>query len=192
MHSNLAANSHETHALPMNQWPHAPAHWLFAPGHYMVTAGTLGKAHLLQTSARRDFVLSALFDIAEEFGWQLQAWAVLSNHHHFVARSPDDPATLRRFVGKLHMTTAKELNRLDATPGRKVWFQYWDSRLTFERSWLARLNYVHHNPAKHGVVPNAQDWPWCSAAWFAENASPAFRATVESFKMDRVNVPDDF
>jgi putative transposase len=176
----------------MAHWPHAPAHWRFEPGNYMVTAGTYGKVHHLHSPERRDLVLATLFDVAMEFGWQSQAWAVLSNHDHFVARSPDDPATLRRITGKVHMTTAKELNRLDDTPSRKVWFQYWESHLTFERSWLARLNYVHHNPARHSIVANAQNWRWCSAAWFAENASPAFRATMEEFKVERINVPDDF
>jgi putative transposase len=176
----------------MSDWPHAPTHWLFEPGNYMVTAGTYGKVHHLHSPARRDLVLEALFKVAAEFSWQLQAWAVLSNHYHFVARSRDDAATLRRLTGKLHMTTAKELNRLDDTPGRKVWFQYWDSHLTFERSWLARLNYVQRNPARHGVVTEAQNWRWCSAAWFAENARPAFRATVEGFKADQIKVSDDF
>jgi hypothetical protein len=57
---------------------------------------------------------------------------------------------------------------------------------------LARLNYVQRNPARHGVVTEAQNWRWCSAAWFAENARPAFRATVEGFKADQIKVPDDF
>ena len=45
---------------------------------------------------------------------------MLSNHYHFVARSPEDPATLKRVVSKLHMLTAKEVNRLDGTPGRSA------------------------------------------------------------------------
>jgi len=64
--------------------------------------------------------------------------------------------------------------------------------LTFERSWLARLNYVHQNPVKHGVVPVANQYPWCSAAWFERTASPAQVKTIYSFKTDRVNVYDDF
>src|SRR6266480_1092887 len=102
------------------------------------------------------------------------------------------PQTLRKFLGKLHMQTAKQLNLLDSTPERKVWFQFWESRITFERSYLARLNYVHHNPAQHGVVPLAEDYKWCSASWFACNAPPAFVNSVKSFKIDRVHVPDDF
>ncbi len=105
-------------------WPHAPEHWLFEPGIYMVTAGTYQKKPHLATSERRDFFVEALFERAAEFGWMLHAWAVLLNHYHFIAASPTDPRTLRRFLGKLHMTTSKRLNEIDMQPGRKVWFQY--------------------------------------------------------------------
>jgi len=173
-------------------WPHAPQHWLFEQGAYMVTAGTYQKLPQLNTPARLDFFLKSLFTYAEEFGWSLRAWAVLANHYHFIASSPPDPGNLKKFIGKLHMKTAQELNRQDASPGRKVWFQYWDSHLTFERSYLARLHYVHTNPEKHGVANLAENYKWCSASWFARSASPAFVATVKSFKTDNLDVPDDF
>ncbi len=173
-------------------WPHAPAHWLFEPGIYMVTASTYKKVQYISTPSRKDFLLQSLFAIAEEFGWQLQAWAILSNHYHFIARSPKDPATLRRFISKLHMTTAKEFNQQDQQPGRKVWFQYWDSQITFQKSYLACLNYVHNNSVKHGLVSNADNYPWCSAAWFSQNAPSSFVETVKRFKIDNVKVYDDF
>jgi putative transposase len=173
-------------------WPHGPAHWLFEPGLYIVTAGTYQKLPHLSSPLRLDFFLDSLFRCARQFGWNLRAWSVLPNHYHFVAASPSDSGNLRKFLGKLHMQTARQLNLLDETPGRKVWFQFWESHITFERSYLARLNYVHHNPARHGVVPLAENYRWCSAAWFARNALPAVVNTVKSFKTDRVNVPDDF
>lgn len=171
---------------------HAPPHWLFEQGIYLVTAGTFQKLPHWSTPERRDFLLDALFARAAEFGWQLQAWAVLPNHYHFVAKSPEDAATLRRFLSKLHMTTAKQLNEWDGTPGRKVWYQYWDSCITFERSYLARLNYVNHNPVHHGMTDNALEYRWCSAGWFAENSPAAWREKVESCKTDRLEVADDF
>jgi putative transposase len=54
------------------------------------------------------------------------------------------------------------------------------------------LKYVHHNPVHHGVVTSADNYPWCSAAWFARNALPSFRRTVESFKIDKLKVMDDY
>src|ERR1700744_2525620 len=156
-------------------WPHAPKHWLFEPGIYMVTAGTYQKLPHLNSPERLDFFLDALFKYAGEFDWTLKAWGVLSNHYHFIASSPADPKTLGRFIGKLHMKTAQELNRFDATPGRKVWFQFWDSHITFEKSYLARLHYVHCNPAKHGVIDLAENYKWCSASWFTQNDHPMVR-----------------
>jgi putative transposase len=177
---------------PLMNWPHGPTHWPFQPGIYIATAGTYGKLPHLDSPERLDFVQESLFKYADGFGWNLRAWAVLANHYHFVAASPSDPQTLRDFLGKFHMQTSKQLNRWDNTLGRTVWFQFWDSHITFERSYLARLNYVHYNPPRHGLVPVAENYKWCSAAWFAQSAPPAFVKTVKSFKIDQVNVPDDF
>jgi putative transposase len=176
----------------MTSWPHAPVHWLFTPGRYMVTAATCEKQHFFDTATRRDALMGGLFTVAAEFAWQLHAWAIFANHYHFVAQSPENPESLTAMLAKLHANTARELNKVDSAPGRQVWFQFWDTHLTFERSYLARLNYTHHNPVKHRVVTNAQDYPWCSAAWFAEKATPAFQRTVGSFKTDRLTVTDDF
>jgi len=158
----------------------------------MVTAATSGRRSLLSSPSRLDLVQNRLFEVAEDLSWRLEAWAILANHYHFVARSPDDPETLRRLVAKVHMTTAKELNALDGTPGRKVWFQFWDTRITFEKSYLARLAYVHANPVKHGLVSKATEYPWCSAAWFVESAPPSLVETLRRIKTDRVKVLDDF
>jgi REP element-mobilizing transposase RayT len=59
---------------------------------------------------RLDFFQESLFGCASEFGWDLRAWAVLANHYHFIAASPSDPGTLRKFLGKLHKLSAKHLD----------------------------------------------------------------------------------
>src|SRR5207244_6040960 len=92
----------------------------------------------------------------------------------------------------LHADTALRINRLDGREGRQVWFNYWETQLTFERSYLARLNYVHQNAVKHGLVPVANQYRWCSAAWFEGTATPAQVKTIYSFKTDRTSVVDDF
>lgn len=88
--------------------------------------------------------------------------------------------------------THKWINRLDATPARKVWQNYRETRLTYEKSYLARLNYVHQNPVKHGLVPMANQYPWCSARWFERTGTPAQIKTIFRFKTDQMNVPDNF
>ena len=97
-------------------WPHAPVHRLDEHGVYMVTAGTYRKVHHLCTSDRLERAMQALFGCAREFSWELHAWAILSNHYHFISRTMEGARRLPRLVGKLHMTLAKWLNEQNATP----------------------------------------------------------------------------
>jgi len=95
-------------------------------------------------------------------------------------------------LGKLHGKTSGWVNRLDKTDGRQVWFNYRETRLTFEKSYLARLNYTHQNAVKHRLVRVASQYPWCSAAWFERTATPAQVRTIYSFRTDRLDVYDPY
>src|ERR1039458_9298182 len=73
---------------------------------------------------------------------------------------------------------------MDGVEGRTVWHNFRDTRLTYQYSYLARLNYVHRNAVKHGLVPVANQYPWCSAAWFERIASPAQVKTIYRFRSE--------
>ena len=173
-------------------WPHAPVHRLSEHGTYIVTTGTLHKEHWFRGPERLDLLESALLRILKGYGWQLEAWAVFSNHYHFVGHSVPGAKQLGLVLKHLHADTSREVNRLDGTPGRAVWHNFWDTRLTFEKSYLARLNYVHQNAVKHGLASAANQYRWCSAGWFERMATRAQIRTIYSFKTDRLNVKDDF
>ena len=175
----------------MTDWPHAPVHRLGHGGAFMVTCGTYLKAHHFRGDDRLDLLQDTLLRVADELDWRLQAWAIFSNHYHFVAISPDDAKSLIKLIKRLHGATAVQLNRLDATPGRKVWHQYFDRELTYQTAYLPRLKYVHENAVHHGLVTAATQYQWCSAAWFERTADTPFYRTVESFKTDRLEVGDD-
>ena len=95
-------------------------------------------------------------------------------------------------LSSLHEKTAKWVNRLDRMSGRRVWFNFRETTLTYEKSYLARLNYTHQNAVKHGLVSVANQYPWCSARWFERTARPAQIETIYRLKVDRLTVPDNF
>jgi putative transposase len=158
----------------------------------MVTAGTYRKDHHFAGRRRVEVLHRGLLSVANEFGWQLEAWAVFSNHYHFVGHSPEHPETISKMLGKLHGLTANWVNRLEGKPGRKVWHNFRETRLTHEKSYLARLHYVHRNAVKHGLVLTPSAYPWCSAGWFEQSASPAQVNTIYGFATDRLNVFDEY
>jgi len=176
-------------------WPHAPTHMLSDAGTYIVTGATYRKLQRFRGVDRLRLLHRELLQLSSDFRWQLEAWAVFSNHYHFVGHSPqgeDGATSLRAMLALLHEKTAKWLLSLEGLSGEQVWYNYWDTRLTFQRSYLARLNYVHQNPVRHGLVPIANQYPWCSAAWFERTARPAQVRTIYGMRIDQVRILDDY
>jgi putative transposase len=108
----------------MSDCPHAPPHKVLQKGTYIVTAATYQKFLHFSTSDRLQHLHDTLLQLAKNYNWELQAWAVLANHYHFIAQSPSDPKNLPAFLSQLHTTTARYINEQDNTPSRKVWYQY--------------------------------------------------------------------
>ena len=174
------------------EWPHSPPHLFVSGASYFITGGTYLKARLFDAPRRRDLLLATICQQAGVFGWMLEAWAVMSNHYHLVARAPEDAKTLTAMLRATNSITARAINAEDQTPGRKVWFQFRDTCLTYEKSWLARLAYVHSNPVKHGMVNAAENYPWCSMGWLLRRGNSGFSHALLKVKWDRISVDDDF
>lgn len=175
----------------MRAWHHAPIHRFGEAGFYFVTAGTYLKQHVYRDSQALDALQDALFAQAEEHECNLQAWSLFSNHYHLVLDA-DDGRQIHDMLTRFHVKTAIEQNRRDGINGRRVWYQFRETRLSFQRSWLARLKYTHENAVHHGLVQNAENYRWCSASWFAATARKSFAETVRRFKTDRILVYDDY
>lgn len=175
------------------KWPHAPPHWLFEKGSYFVTASAYHREPRFASPEEKSMVMNALVDTAAAFGWQLRAWVVLSNHYHFQADSPTAGGeSLAGWLREFHRQSAVEVNRRAGCPERRVWMNYRDSLITHQTSYLARLQYIHQNPVRHGLVRVAGEYLWSSLRWFETNAPEAFVKSVGRFKTDQVKVWDDF
>ena len=172
----------------MPDWPHGPLHRISERGIYFITAGTYLKQHFYRRPRDLDALQQLLFKLTEQYTLDLHAWSLFSNH--FLEQAYD--GALQPFLCHFHSQAARDQNQADTVTGRRVWFQYRDTQLTFERSYLARLKYVNENPVHHGMVLRATNYRWCSATWFEDHAERAFVKTVQRMKIDSVNVEDDF
>ena len=176
----------------MNRWHHSPKHRTKAIGAYMLTGSTINKEHLFHSTESLDMLQLILMGLIERYHLGIRAWALFPNHYHLILFTYSDSLPLNSFITHFHSLSARNLNTLTNNPGRKVWFQYWDTQLTYKNSYLARLNYVMQNPVRHNIVAYAEDYRWCSAKWFKEHAEPGHYNTVTSFKMDTLSIQDDF
>jgi putative transposase len=167
----------------MIDWPHAPVHRFTNNGIFFITASTYLKRHYYRDRKSLDAFRDMFFGLAREHSISLQAWTCFSNHYHLVADCAG--ADLHQMLSELHSKQAVVCNKRDNAEGRQVWYQFRDTELTFERSWLARLRYTHENAVKHGSFV----WRRVSVVLgclVRENASPSFVRSVRSFKIDRL------
>ncbi len=105
------------------------------------------------------------------------SWCVLPNHYHVLVRTSD----LKKLVSelaKLHGKTSFEWNKEENTRGRKVWHGVSDRAMRSEAHFWATMNYIHHNPVKHGYVTRWQEWPYSSAHDFLREVGSEEATTI--------------
>ncbi len=148
--------------------------------------------HLLRSDDRKDWFQDTLLALAPQYGWQLEAWCVLSNHYHFVAHGEGFGAeSLSQFIRHLHGSATREWNRLDEAAGRsRLWQNFRETKLTLQRGYLARLSYVHRNAQHHSLVTEPAQWKWGSASAFEKEVTPAWAKTIYSFRFDDIVASD--
>lgn len=171
---------------------HQPSHLYVQNGTWIITVGTYNKQHIFKEKRELTMLQKTIFQTAYKEKWVLRAWAIFSNHYHIIAVSNEQSTPISTFMQSIHRESACLINKMQSAEGRKVWYRYWETLLTYEKSYFARLKYVMQNPVKHGLVKNAVDYPWCSAKWFSQTTSRKFYSNVERFKTEGIKIHDDF
>jgi putative transposase len=118
---------------------------------YFISASTVHQQRLLDTDAKRMLLRDVLKDAIKQYGIRRYAWVILANHYHLLLKT-SDVAPIYKFIKRLHGDGAIQLNKLDCTPGRQVWYQYFDRFPRNECDFWTYFNYIHINPIKHGYV----------------------------------------
>ena len=100
--------------------------------------------------------------------FHIHGWVVLPDHLHCVIELPPDDAdfAVRWRLIKMEFSKAmpkvERLSRTRKTRGeRGIWQRrYWEHLIRDENDFQAHMDYVHFNPAKHGLVSRVADWPY--------------------------------
>ncbi len=134
-----------------------------------------------------------MFKSFEHFGWKIEDWVLLDNHYHLMADAPEDASTLSRVIKNFHQFSALWLkkNTADFKNIHKIWYNYWDKCITYEKSYFVRINYIWFNPVKHGYVEDAKLWKFGSFYQRSKEWRDV-KGIVEKFPFDKISVEDDF
>jgi len=147
---------------------HSPHHVDSGKRHYHLTAACFEHQAIIGTTVERmNHFAQAWLDILQGHSLEVNAWALLPNHYHALVMT-EDVIVLLKELGRLHGRTSFTWNGEDETRGRQVWCKAAETVMKSQGHYHATVNYIHHNPVKHGYVKKWTDWPWSSATSFLE------------------------
>jgi putative transposase len=104
----------------------------------------------------------ALLDTVQGCAIELSAWCLLPNHYHILIRVADE-GYVKKKLGQLHGRSSHEWNIEENLAGRKCFHSCLLKPVKSLSHRWATLNYIHHNPVKHGYTQSWQEWPYSSA-----------------------------
>jgi putative transposase len=148
----------------LNRPWHGPPHFTGQQtSQYLITGTCYEHSPIIGASIERmDDFAQQLQQTFESSHAVIHAWCILLNHYHVLATTPDLPALITQ-LGKLHGRMSFTWNGEDKSRGRTCWHRLTDRAMRSESHFWTTVNYIHHNPVKHGHAPKWTEWPWSSA-----------------------------
>jgi putative transposase len=145
---------------------HLPPHYESGSGWYLLTAACYEHRPVLGLSPERMAAFETeLLSEVESSSVEVLTWVILPNHYHFLARVPE-LGPLLATLGRLHGRTSHRWNGEEGLRGRQVWCRAAETAMKSDRHLWATVNYVLHNPVRHGYVEWWQDWPYSNATQY--------------------------
>ena len=88
--------------------------------------------------------------------WMVGRYVVMPDHIHLFAAPLDDAIELNAWIRYWKSIVSNSIG----DPAKRFLKRAWDRRLRSEDSYQQKWDYVRNNPVRHGLVKNADDWPY--------------------------------
>jgi len=158
---------------------------IYGLGHlHFITCSCHRRRALLGTARARDVFLRILNHVRDKYDFALVGYAVMPEHIHMLVSEPNvgTPTTVMQV---LKQRVSRELNRQRRRrrppPGQLfLWEEtgapepgpFWQRRFYDFNVWSwekknEKLNYMHFNPVKRGLVKHPKDWKWSSFGFYS-------------------------
>ena len=127
--------------------------------------------------------MKILGEVRKRYGFALVGYVVMPEHIHVLLSEPPKrtPSTVLQV---LKQRVSRELRRkqrrqaaeaqlaLRFAPSVEPLPQFWQRRYHNFNVWSEKkknekLNYMHNNPLKRGLVVHPKDWPWSSYSFYS-------------------------
>ncbi len=138
-----------------------------------------------------DFQLMALAlnRVRRQHPFYLTVWVFLPDHWQAIC-APVYPLTISRVMKSAKTSSTILINRRRAERGELWQARFFDRVLRTVKEYNEKVEYIHLNPVKAGLVQQPEEWPWSSVREYSGTVrEEATRHPV--LPIDRVLLPCD-
>jgi REP element-mobilizing transposase RayT len=137
----------------------------------------------------RDFAGLARFldTVRSRQGFFLTAWVFLPNHWHAILFLPY-PLTISEAMKSVKLASTNVLDRLRGEAGELWQRRFFDRALRTVQDYWEKVEYIHLNPVRRGLVAKPEDWTWSSAAEYSGVSAEEQRRRC-GLMIDRIRLP---
>jgi putative transposase len=161
---------------------------------FFVTTTVVGFVNVFDLEASRSIVIDNLKFYQNRGDFTLLAWVLMPNHLHLVMRIKGE-LSISQIMGNVKRITSRQISdwlsrsgnqkmvetldakaKLEPSRHSRIWKPRFDCLvITNENTLREKIDYIHYNPVRAGLVSNTVDWIYGSAgdyAGFAETLVP--------------------
>ena len=137
---------------------------------------------VFRTDKLRDVTCRALYEARRSGGFLLFAYVIMPYHIHGIAGSDLKPSKTMQFINGIisrrvinylkeegYTSSLEKLRQHEKE--RRYRYSLWEHHsnsmaLTSESVFMQRVNYIHSNPVRAGLIERPEDYRWSSARWW--------------------------
>jgi len=148
-----------------------------------ITAVASHRLPVFRTDAIKTITCNALDEARNSCGFLLFAYVLMPDHFHLLTDSPRKPSTVLQFVkGIVSRRVLGYLKEMKyETSLRKLEHNNWKRNHRYslwqhdsdvfpiinESTFMQKVNYIHQNPVRAGLVERPEDYHWSSARFWS-------------------------
>ena len=133
-------------------------------------------------------VVAAIDESRRRLRFLLCGYVLMPDHWHALVGTAY-PVTISRVVQSIKWKSAGSLNGARGGSGPVWQHQFWDRFVRHEKEFTARLEYLHLNPVRKGLVKRPEDWRWSSYNNFALDGNVVGSCPIQ---IDYVRLPEGY
>lgn len=176
------------------KYKHNPPHLFIPDAKYFITGATYQRKHFLINDESKIALINSIIKGFTDKNWVVEDWVILNNHYHLMVNSSKDTSQLNKII--------KDILRFNSLWIKKnfskfkneevLWYNYWDTCITYESSYYSRLNYIWYNPVKHNYVRNPEDWTHGSFYFRIKEEGEKVNFIHEKYPCDKLKLYDNY